>query len=406
MRIRRLTALCVSLLVFATAPAIAAAANDNLADATVVAGVPYTDTTDTTEATTEAGEPLPCDMAGATVWYRFAASQDANLVADTFGSDFDTVLGIYRATAPDPTFGDLEIVDCNDQAGGGDQSRVDFAVAAGETYYVQAGGWSLATILPLIGTSAPAQGELVVNLNQPAAISGKVTDPGGQGLSGACVEIFDPTEEYYYLDGTITDDDGNYSIGVPPGSVKIHFIDCNFYNYDDEWYNDKQDFSEADVVDVAPGEVVTGIDASLSVSPPLPPGPPSDLDVTELTVTNVPVTTDYGDVAYSGWMRRVTATVTNIGDADADDSWVDVYVCPQQPLYYSCTFLGGEYIQSLPSGESRTFVMRWNGLGGVGDFTVEAYAWASNELNYDNNYESVDHYVIVGGIGVGVAAGY
>ena len=67
----------------------------------------------------------------------------ATLVADTVGSDFDTVLAVYRGSS----LGALTAVACNDDlaptgdGGGNLRSRVQFGVTAGETYYLRAGGF-------------------------------------------------------------------------------------------------------------------------------------------------------------------------------------------------------------------------------------------------------------------------
>jgi len=74
-------------------------ANDNFADATVIAAIPFSDGPHSTaNATTEPGEPVPCGSIGATVWYSFTANENAVITADTFGSDYDTALAVYTGT--------------------------------------------------------------------------------------------------------------------------------------------------------------------------------------------------------------------------------------------------------------------------------------------------------------------
>ena len=71
----------------------AAPGNDNVADATDVASLPFSDSSvDTTEATTEATDPLTCSGAAHSVWYVYTAGADGFVNFNTFGSDFDTVL--------------------------------------------------------------------------------------------------------------------------------------------------------------------------------------------------------------------------------------------------------------------------------------------------------------------------
>jgi hypothetical protein len=110
----------------------AAPPNDDRANATVIPGLPFTDLENTADATTEADDP-DCYGNGPTVWYSFTASADATLrvLADTFGSNYDTTLSIY-------TKGDQ--IGCNDDAGSS-QSGVIFEAAKGVTYDIMVGSY-------------------------------------------------------------------------------------------------------------------------------------------------------------------------------------------------------------------------------------------------------------------------
>ena len=131
------------MLTFNLATAPQTATNNAFAAATTVTALPFTRTgLDTRAATTETGETVPSCTQGIarTVWFRYVAPADATLSLDTLGSDFDTVLGVYRGTALDA----LTQVACSDDidAQAGNQlSRAEFGVSAGETYYLQAGGY-------------------------------------------------------------------------------------------------------------------------------------------------------------------------------------------------------------------------------------------------------------------------
>ena len=74
---------------------------------------------------------------GHTVWYRYVPTATRNLVANTHGSDFDTVLTVWSGT----DIASLEFVECNDDRGLDLQSRVKFTAQAGLTYYFQIGGY-------------------------------------------------------------------------------------------------------------------------------------------------------------------------------------------------------------------------------------------------------------------------
>jgi hypothetical protein len=102
---------------------------------------------DTRAATDEAGEPRPCGNIGKAVWYQFYADNDRTVVADTSGSGFDTVLAAYSygANFPASPPGAFTSLACNDNSGGGAQSRITFAARQGNNYWIQAGGAAGAT---------------------------------------------------------------------------------------------------------------------------------------------------------------------------------------------------------------------------------------------------------------------
>ena len=73
--------------------------NDNFADASPIASLPFTSSLSTDAATSEAGEPSPCGSIAKTVWYSFTPGADVSITANTFGSDYDTVLAAYTGTS-------------------------------------------------------------------------------------------------------------------------------------------------------------------------------------------------------------------------------------------------------------------------------------------------------------------
>lgn len=111
-------------------------ANDDFDAAVVIAGLPFTESVSTSEATSAADDPPPScvDGVGHTVWYQFTPSADIRLDANTFGSDYDTVLLIYTGTR-----GALTEIACNDDVLGL-QSRATFDALAGVTYFFMVGG--------------------------------------------------------------------------------------------------------------------------------------------------------------------------------------------------------------------------------------------------------------------------
>ena len=110
---------------FANAQAI----NDN---AGAVAG-------DNSGATKETLEPNHAnDVGGASVWYQWTAPSSGLYTFDTFGSNFDTLLGVYTGSAVNA----LSVVASSDNAGTSAQSRVTFNAIVNTTYYIAVDGKS------------------------------------------------------------------------------------------------------------------------------------------------------------------------------------------------------------------------------------------------------------------------
>lgn len=107
-------------------------ANDNFANASVVGSLPYSDVVNTTDSTTESGEPQSCIFMNQTVWYSFAPTTTSVVAVDNAGTGFTTNVNVYRSFGSDIT--SLSFVGC---AGNG--SSVKFEAEAGATYYVQTG---------------------------------------------------------------------------------------------------------------------------------------------------------------------------------------------------------------------------------------------------------------------------
>src|SRR6266576_2725460 len=110
------------LLGFAT-EATAAPVNDNFANATILSGTSATGSGSNVGATKETGEPLPAGNAGGkSVWWFWTAPSAGTVTVNTFGSTFDTVLGVYIGSS----VSGLGTVAGNDDSGGGRQSSVNF----------------------------------------------------------------------------------------------------------------------------------------------------------------------------------------------------------------------------------------------------------------------------------------
>jgi hypothetical protein len=131
-RVMATTMAALSLVVLAAVPASAAPpSNDTIAGARVIAAVPFSETVDTTEATTDAEDAQINANCGApatngSIWYTLTPTAATGYLVDVSRSNFTA--GVIVATgAP----GDLSIVTCGPNA-------VGFSADAGTTYYLMA----------------------------------------------------------------------------------------------------------------------------------------------------------------------------------------------------------------------------------------------------------------------------
>lgn len=116
-------------------------ANDNFAAATDISHLRFSAGANTTGATIEKGEPVPscadASPVGNTVWYRFVPQSTSLLVANTFSSDFDTVLAVYTGSSLDALTGVM--LGCSNDFLTVESQTV-FLATAGTAYYIQIGG--------------------------------------------------------------------------------------------------------------------------------------------------------------------------------------------------------------------------------------------------------------------------
>lgn len=126
--------------------------NDDRRDAYEIGAVPFTARADTTRAAREPDEPSDCSPTGGTVWYRYRADRDRNLVATTVGTAYAASLAVFEGR-DDGT--QLRQLGCDVDAGG--NARVAFSGRAGRTYFFQvagpAGGGALVFNLDVAGTT-------------------------------------------------------------------------------------------------------------------------------------------------------------------------------------------------------------------------------------------------------------
>jgi hypothetical protein len=139
----RLFAICLLLLVqmfTGITPALAAPpANDNFADALSIDVLPFSHTTDNTEAGSEPDEQQWCNFMPNTVWYTFTAASAGAIRIDMAGTAFSgTMLNVYQDHGTGMT--GLSFLGCTTDFG--DTGNRSLTVEAGATYYFQAGSYN------------------------------------------------------------------------------------------------------------------------------------------------------------------------------------------------------------------------------------------------------------------------
>jgi hypothetical protein len=154
---------CASLALIPSPSWSAPPANDEIADATRIGDLPFSDTSDVREATLSAGETA-CDgqETQQTVWYTFTFADDRRIVLDRRRSDYESYLGIYTGTP-----GSLDQAFCSFY-----RSPVSvFEAKGGVTYYLQIGAWP-----PVPGYPAQSLGLDVYDVPiPPVKVSAAVT---------------------------------------------------------------------------------------------------------------------------------------------------------------------------------------------------------------------------------------
>jgi hypothetical protein len=112
--------------------------NDDFDNATVIPGLPYSDSLDTRGATTAPDEPSSCAYSDS-VWYAITPTASQRIDLDTSGSNYGIQIGVFTGSRDA-----LTQVACG-------ETRVSFEATAGVTYHLQ------------IVTEGPGGGDLVFN---------------------------------------------------------------------------------------------------------------------------------------------------------------------------------------------------------------------------------------------------
>ncbi len=136
--------------VFAQRFGVLPPSNDDCADATVIASLPYSDSVDVATATIDPSDPIGCDsyQGTNTVWYSYTPLTDTLLLIDTSGSmGYVPGVSVYTGTCGAPT----EAL-CTT-----DTQQVLFTAQGGTTYLIEAEGGA-GYIMPILVLSIEALG--------------------------------------------------------------------------------------------------------------------------------------------------------------------------------------------------------------------------------------------------------
>lgn len=250
--------------------------NDLFIDRIALAGFPATAAGTITEATMEAGEPLPDGYeygVGKSIWYEWTSPTTGVVQIDTYGSATYQVHPIFGFTNAYPLVAHPAVWQGNSvdaltevRCGGNAQCRY-VPVVSGTTYRI-AVYWAQSG-------SYFDWGDTVLNIRSDETIqlSGRVTGPDGTTpLSNILAQAYvwnaswnDWTPAFW----AFTDSAGQYTIrGLSNETYRIGFFDwANRYGTPDyltEYYNNHETIASAEDVLIS-GSHVYGIDASLDV---------------------------------------------------------------------------------------------------------------------------------------------
>lgn len=128
-------------------------------------------------ATREDGQPtIATSNSTNAVWWRYTAPADGTLTIDTFGSNYDTTLAVFTGSQVN----NLTLVQANDDAGGGLQSRVQFQARSGVQYQIAVAGWSNRSgSITLNLAFSPTSGNMITT----SSLSGPSVGSEGQELT-------------------------------------------------------------------------------------------------------------------------------------------------------------------------------------------------------------------------------
>lgn len=345
-----------------------------------------TQTQSTVDATTELGEPLPCGMMGATVWFRLFATETATLSLATNGSSFDTVLAAYADVPSDDT-----LLGCNDDHNG-TASYLEVPMVAGQTVLVQAGGFNgnagdlalhawtgAATTLPdLVILDVAVFDEAQ---SETFAVRALLHNDGGEAPS--------PFQVTFAIDGALVST-ASYPAGMPAGYML------------EVWAYPPRLDNRTHLL-----EVVADPEGTLTETNEYNNGYALELGVASsrnasidiVSLQRVPLRTEAGDLRHP--LATYEAVLTLCNWADGHDH-VTVLLSLEGGGDGTRVNLGGTrgfdlYSAQLGPGECDTRRVRFDTATAVGDFTLVAVADLPGEATPEDNVDTARAYNLVGG---------
>jgi hypothetical protein len=121
----------LALSIVSASAAVAAPDNDERVTATAVTSLPFTEVVDATDAGANDEDAADCGPVDRTVWYRIELDRGTDVLVDTAGSTYDTVVDVYSEAGATIT--------CLDDTATTQQARLAFTARLGESYYVRVG---------------------------------------------------------------------------------------------------------------------------------------------------------------------------------------------------------------------------------------------------------------------------
>lgn len=156
-------------------PLPAPPANDQFSRAAVLSTGPSTVVTGTNVlATAEPGEPRHNGTGGGqSIWWRFTAPANGRVTLSTRGSNFDTILAVYRGSAVSSL---TEVISNDDVIDGIDRvSEVSFDAISDVSYHVALDGWEGSWGSIRLSMTTPWTVEVEPPPTPPSATSGMIT---------------------------------------------------------------------------------------------------------------------------------------------------------------------------------------------------------------------------------------